>query len=158
MTPSFGKSRCQFPRTRDACDRAILRTSARVSDHLQSRWHVEGSSKEPGSTYRTRAQRSGAPNRNRANQNDIQANSLLLCPHGMAQYDYEYDYEYDYDYEHEQFLYGTVKLCQSPGKAGGFLGKIKDWLDQKRGKQPYWPPLPDRQCAEVKYGRGIFLH
>ncbi len=58
---------------------------------------MEGSSKEPGSTYRARAQRSGAPKRNRANINDMQANSLLLRPHGMAQFDYDYEHEHEHD-------------------------------------------------------------
>ncbi len=55
--------------------------------------------KASGSTDRARAQRSGAPNRNRANQIDMQANSLLLRPHGMAQFEFEYEYEYEYEYE-----------------------------------------------------------
>ncbi len=33
------------------------------------------------------------------------------------------EYEYEYEYEYEQYHYGTVKLSQSPGKAGGFLGE-----------------------------------
>ncbi len=53
--------------------------------------------KASGSTDRARAQRSGAPNRNRANQIDMQANSLLLRPHGMAQFEFEYEYEYEYE-------------------------------------------------------------
>ncbi len=28
---------------------------------------------------------------------------------------------FEYEHEYEQYHYGTVKLCQSPGKAGGFL-------------------------------------
>ncbi len=29
------------------------------------------------------------------------------------------------EYEYEQYHYGTVKLCQSPGSAGGFLKGIR---------------------------------
>ncbi len=48
----------------------------------------------------------------------INIHGLLFLLHAMVPVDYEYEHE------HEQYHYGTVELCQSPGKAGGFLGKI----------------------------------
>ncbi len=60
---------------------------------------------------------------------DWEARSVIINIHGLmfllnAMVPFEHEYEYEYEYEYEQYHYGTVKFCQSSGKAGGFLGKI----------------------------------
>jgi hypothetical protein len=60
----------------------------------------------------SRTQQSGTRTRIRSSHYVIQANSLLLRLNRMVQFEYK------------QYHYGTVELCQSPGKAGVFLGII----------------------------------